>query len=61
MEEGRPRKRRMGKASQEGEGQPTAVEPMMMIMIITNCTFAESNNGILDIDFRSKNMRFSER
>ena len=31
LEEGRPRQRRMDKASEEGQGPPRAVEPMMMM------------------------------
>jgi len=34
LEEGRPRQRRMGKASEEGQGPPRAVEPMMMNLAI---------------------------
>jgi len=34
LEEGRPRQRRMGKASKEGQGPPRAVGPMMMMMMM---------------------------
>jgi len=33
LEERRPRQRRMGKASSEGQGPPRAVEPVMIMMI----------------------------
>jgi len=34
LEEGRPRQRRNGKTSKEGQEPPRAVEPMMMMMMM---------------------------